>query len=200
MARTGSITEQDQDFTETWENIATRQNAIIRLDARGEERQEVISGRRSFMLTTEERIITEGKVLDQKNDPFKNGDFRPVVVPDSVTVQSNPNALSDEEIVQMFTVGEAAWPQLLGTIDSIATLRRMLDLAEDHDSLTMKRFRDIEHRLIDVRGTDRPRIQSNDQALNNFLSDKSPSNSSNNPQNGQNNPRRTMGGRSSDYR
>jgi len=199
MARTGSITEQDQDFMETWENIATRQNAVVRLDARGEERQEVITGRRSFMLTTEERIITEGKILDDKNNPFKNGDFRPVVVPDSVTVQSNPNALSDEEITQMFTVGEAAWPQLLGTIDSVATLRRMLDLAENHESLTMKRFRDIEHRLLEARGGERPRLTSNDETLTKFLDDK-PTNSSNNPQNGQSNPRRTQGGRSSDYR
>ena len=83
---------------------------IVRIDARGDEQQEVITGRRTFMLTTEERIITESKILDPANDPFKNGDFRPVVVPDSVTIESNPNAVSDEEIVQMFTVGDAAWP------------------------------------------------------------------------------------------
>lgn len=201
MARRGSITEQDQDFVETWENIATRQNGIIRLDARGEERQEVITGRRSFMLTTEERIITEGKVVDPKNNPFQNGDFRPVIVPDSVTIKSNPNALSDDEIRQMFRVGDVAWPQMLSTIDSIATLRRMLDLAEEDETLTFRRVRDMENRLVEVRGTDRPRLQSNDPQLNNFLSDKPGGGSGGgNPANGAANPRRGMGGRSSDYR
>ena len=201
--RQGSITAQDQDFVETWENIATRQNAIVRLDARGEEKQEVIAGRRNFFITTEERIITSGKVLDPKNDPFLNGDFRPVLVPDSVTIQSNPNALSDEEIIQMFSISEAAWSGVLETVDSIATLRRMLDLAEQQDDLTMKRYRDMENRLIAVRGTDRVRITSNDEALNRFLSDK-PSGGQTGAGgalvNGAGNPRRGQGGRSSDYR
>lgn len=200
MARRGSITEQDQDFVETWENIATRQNAIIRLDARGDARQEVITGRRSFMLTTEERLITENKVLEDKNDPFKNGDFRPIVVPDSVNIETNPNALSDEEILQMFTVGEAAWPQLLETIDSVATLRRMLDLAETVDSMTVRRLRDMESRLIEVRGSSRVQISTNDEQLKRFLSDKPGGGGANGPLSGASNPRRGMGGRSSDYR
>lgn len=204
IMRQGSITAQDQDFVETWENIATRQNAIVRLDVRGEEKPEVITGRRNFFITTEERIITEGKVLDPKNNPFRNGDFRPIIVPDDVNIQSNPNALSDDEIVKMFSVGDAAWGGVLETIDSIATLRRMLDLAEEQDDLTMKRFRDMENRLVTVRGTDRVRITSNDEQLNRFLSD-SPSRGGQTGAggaivNGAGNPRRGQGGRSSDYR
>jgi hypothetical protein len=188
MARKGSITDQDIDFIETWENIATRQNAIIRLDARGDERQEIISGRRNFMLSSEERIITENKILDPKNDPFKNGDFRPVMVPDSVTIESNPNALSDEEIVQMFTVSEVAWPQVLETVDSVATLRRMLDLADTAGDLSLKRYRSIEQRLVQVRGTDRPRLETKDEELRKFLDDSPAAR------------KRGQGGRSADYR
>lgn len=188
MARRGSITDQDQDFIETWENIATRQNVILRLDARGEERPEVITGRREFFISSEERLITENKVLDPKNDPFKNGDFRPVVVPDSVSVETNPNALSDQEIVQMFAVSEVAWPQLLETVDSVATLRRMLDLADETQELTLKRYRTIEQRLVDVRGTARVQLTTNDDQLKKFLNE--------NPAD----RKRGMGGRSSDYR
>lgn len=197
--RRGSITAQDQDFVETWENIATRQNAIVRLDARGDERPEVIAGRRKFMLTTEERLITENKVLDDKDNPFKNGDFRPVVVPDTVTIETNPNALSDEEILQMFRVSATAWPKLLATIDSVATLRRMLDLAEGQDDMTIRRFRDMEERLIEVRGSSRVQITTNDEQLKKFLSDK-PGGGSGAPSSGASNPRRGMGGRSGDYR
>lgn len=201
MARKGSITDQDVDFVETWENIATRQNAIVRLDARGEDRQEVITGRRSFMITTEERLITENKILSVRDNPFKNGDFRPVIVPDSVTVDSNPNALSDEEITQMFAVSEAAWNGILETIDSIATLRRMLDLADEAGDVTLKRYRTIEARLIEVRGTDRPQLQVKDDQLRRFLSDKPNSGGGDQTAtSGASNPRRGMGGRSSDYR
>ena len=76
MARS-AITQEERDFVETWENIATYQNVIIRLDHRGEEKHEVITGGRVFMITTEERLITQDKVVDSKNDPFKNGSFRP---------------------------------------------------------------------------------------------------------------------------
>jgi hypothetical protein len=34
------------------------QNAIIRLNTRGDESPEVINGRRNFLITTEERLIT----------------------------------------------------------------------------------------------------------------------------------------------
>lgn len=188
MARMGSITDQDIAFTETWENIATRQNVVLKLDPRGDIKPEVITGRRNFFITTEERMLTEEKVVDPKNDPFKNGDFRPVVVPDSVNVETNPNALSDEEISQMFHVGEAAWAGILETIDSIATLRRMLDLADESEDLSLKRYRSVEARLVAVRGTDRPRLTSDDEELNKFLSDESPA------------ARKRQSGRSSDYR
>jgi hypothetical protein len=188
MARQGSITDQDTDFVETWENIATRQNVVIRLDTRGDEKPEVITGRREFYITTEERLITENKVLDDKNDPFKNGDFRPVVVPDSVTIETNPNALSDEEILQMFHVSEAAWTPVLETIDSVATLRRMLDLADEAGDVSLKRYRSVEARLVAVRGTARPRLTSEDDELNRFLNDESPA------------ARRRQSGRSADYR
>ena len=194
--RRGSITAEDQDFVETWENIATRQNAIVRLDARGEERQEVISGRRSFMITTEERLITENKVLEKKDNPFKNGDFRPVIVPDSVTIETNPNALSDEEIRKVLNSSEFAWGEWMQVIDSPATFQRMMDLAEAED-ITLKRYKDLERRFNEVRP--QKRIQSNDPLVQNFLDPKPGGLGVNTAASGTANPRR-QGGMSSDYR
>jgi hypothetical protein len=64
----------------------------------------------------------------------------------------------------------------------------------------MKRYRDMENRLLEVRGGERPRLGTNDPDLANFLSDK-PRGSSSRPiaSDGRQNPRR-QGGRSSDYR
>ena len=48
-----------------------------------------------------------------------------------VTIETNPNALSDEDILKILrTDSKMAWEEWLSTLDSIATLRRMLDLAE----------------------------------------------------------------------
>lgn len=199
---TGSITDQDVDFVETWENIASHQNVIVRLTSRGDERYEVITGRRTFMVTSQERLITEDKVLNDEDDPFRNGAFRPVVVPDSITIETNPNALSDKEITNVLKSSDLAWTEWMGTIDSVATLRRMLDLADESGDLTIKRYRQIEQRIVEVRGYERQRLVSKDPQLEGFLerqANKGPETSVNVAQSGKANPRR-RGGRSADYR
>lgn len=185
----GSITEDDKKFVETWENIAVGTLGIIRLNPRGDEKHEMIEGSRTFMITTEERVITQDRIAIKDLDPFLNGSFRPVVVPDSVTVQSNPNALSDTEIKKILTASDIAWDEWLSQIDSVATVRRMIDLAEDAD-ISVRRLRRLEERLVEVRPL--ARIESNDPHLKKFLADgaKEPA-----PK-----PVRSRGGRSSDYR
>jgi len=193
----GSITQEDRDFVETWEHISPQQWGIIRFDARGDERPEVISGRQTFKITSEERIVTQDRIRQSVNDPFLNGSFRPVVVPDSVTVESNPNALSDEEIVRILTASDVAWEQWMDTIDSVATVRRMIDLADDNDDVSTKRYRELERKLEAVRG--RVQISTNDPALKSFLSDRPSLQENNATASGGANPRR-RGGLSSDYR
>lgn len=195
----GSITTEDREFVEVWEHISPQEWGIITLDARGEERHEIVRGRRNFRITTEERMITQDRIKKVENDPFLNGSFRPVTVPDSVTIESNPNALSDEEIRRILDSESAiAWQENLKTIDSVATLRRMLEIAEDSD-ISIRRFRELEARLDEVRG--QVRITSDDPALQRFLSGKaSPDAGANTVAAGTNNPRRRVGGMSSDYR
>lgn len=194
----GSITDEDRNFTEAWENIAVHQNAVIRLDTRGDEKHEVISGRRTFMLTTEERLITQDRIADPQNDPFLNGSFRPVMVPDTINIETNPNAISDEEIDKIFKSSDFAFGEWMETIDSPQTLRRMLDLAPSGD-ISLKRYKQIESRLAQVRP--RTRLGTNDSHLASFLSDRPQAggNPNGTVASGAGNPRR-RGGRSADYR
>lgn len=185
----GSITQADREFVETWENIASYQNAIIRLDMRGDEKYEVIQGdARRFMITTEERLLTQSKIVDAANDPFKNGSFRPVVVPEDVNVETNPNALSDEEILGIFSASDFAWDEWMKTIDSPATLQRMIALADDAEGASVKRLRQVEARLREVKP--QTRITSNDPHLSKFLDEGA----------GPKREQRGMGGRSQAYR
>ena len=196
VTRRGTITEEDAGFVETWENIAQGGHGIIRLDMRGDERPEVIQGRREFMITTEERMITQSRIVVRDLDPFLNGSFRPVIVPDSVTIKTNPNALSDEEIEKVLKSSDIAWEEWLKTIDSVATIKRMQELAEDMDDMSLKRYRQLEDRLVEVRPLQR--LSSNDPQLRKFLEDSATGAT---PSPGKNNRSgRTRTGMSENYR
>ena len=166
MVVQGAIKEEDRTWIEEWENVSAITNYIIRLDARGDERFEQVSGSKTFKLTTEERVITQDRVVDPKNDPFLNGCFRPVVVPASVDIETNPNALSDADIDRVLRSSPVAWEEYLKVVDSSATLQRMLDrfdaLLEEGEDLSAKRLRQLQSRLQEVRP--RARVLQKDRA------------------------------------
>lgn len=147
----GAITDEDRAFVEEWENISTPVYTVMRFDFRGDVKHELVAGRRNFTITTAERKITEEKILRKEDNPFRNGAFRPVIVPDSVSVDTNPNALSDDEIKSILVSSEIAWSGWMEVIDSPETLNRMLDLASNVEGLTLSRFREITGKLTDVR-------------------------------------------------
>jgi hypothetical protein len=140
----GSITEKEKTFVETWENVSESTNYIVRENRRGDEVPEGLQGKRKFKLTTYERILTEDKIKDARLNPFKNGAFRPVLVPDDVSIETNPNALSEEDILRLFGASDNAWDANMDVLDSPETLKRMIDLAESSDSLSLKRYRELE--------------------------------------------------------
>lgn len=150
----GSITDYDRSFVETWENIAPSANAVIRLDSRGMEKHEFITGRRTFLITTEERLITQDRIVADELDPFRNGCFRPVMVPDSVSTDTNPNALSDDEIKSVLVSSDLAWGEWMKVIDSPETLRRMVDVADESD-ISLRRYKELATKLSEAK----PRTQ-----------------------------------------
>lgn len=150
MAKQGVITHVEREFVETWRHVSAAQHGIIRLNARGEEVHELIAGDREFMCTTEDRIVTQMRIRHEKNDPFLNGAFRPVVVPDSVTPKSNPNAISDDEMRSILVSSSVAWDEWMKSIDSPDTIQRMIDLAPETDT-TVKRLTLLQDRLAELR-------------------------------------------------
>lgn len=140
----GSITPEQRTFIETWENVSPATNYIIRENRRGDEEQVQVYGQgRKFRISTYERMLTEERALDPRNNPFKNGAFRPVIVPQDVDITTNPNAMSDEDITRLFAASDVAWDEYMKVIDSPATLNRMMELAEASD-LSHRRFRQLE--------------------------------------------------------
>lgn len=149
----GSITDEQVAFVETWENLSPMTNFVIKLDLRGDETHTEISGRRQFSLTTQERLITEQRILESKHNPFRNGCFRPIVTPDDITIETNPNSLSDEDILRIFGASAIAWDEWLSNVDAEPTLRRMIELADDNqDDIPLRRYKQLQERLDVVTG------------------------------------------------
>lgn len=160
---TGSITNEQVEFIETWENLSPATYYIIKLDVRGDEKHEPITDRRNFTLTTQERMITQNKILEPKKDPFLNGAFRPIITPDDINIETNPNALSDEDIHKIFGASQVAFEEWLNTVDAESTLRRMLELAESDDEIAYKRVRLIQARVTEVTGGPKHATQKDEQ-------------------------------------
>jgi|SRR6478609_9125675 len=157
----GAITDADRTFIEEWENISVPTWDILKFDFRGDVKHELIQGRRNFTLSTAERKVTEERILKKEDNPFRNGAFRPVIVPDSVSIDTNPNALSDDEITSILVSSEVAWDEWMKVIDSPETLNRMLEIASAVDGMTLSRFRQITGKLADARP--RTQIKSKDR-------------------------------------
>lgn len=159
----GAITREDREFVEEWENISAPTYGILRFDVRGDIQQQVISGRRTFQITTAERKITQDRILRREDDPFQNGAFRPVIVPDSVTVDTNPNARSDDELRSILVSSDVAWDGWMEVLDSPETLTRMMDLAGEVDGVSLKRYKQVAARLMDVRPKTQIEVKDRDK-------------------------------------
>lgn len=140
----GSVSEKDKTFIETWENVSDAVNYIVRENRRGDEEFLQIIGKRQFKLSTYDRMLTEDKIVDHRHNPFKNGCFRPVVVPHDITVDTNPNAMSSDDIRRLFGASDIAWDEYMTIIDSPATLQRMIDMADNGESeISHRRYQQL---------------------------------------------------------
>ena len=156
-----ALTPEEKQFEEVWESVAPMQNWYYRLDSRGDLQPKVVQGTKKFTIRTEERLATQEMIVEAKHDPFTNGCFRPVVVPSDINVDTSPNALSDDDIARLFRASDVAWTEYLKVVDSPATLRRFMELAESAE-ISLKRFREIEEKLAQV--APKTRITQKDQA------------------------------------
>lgn len=162
----GSVTDKERGFIETWENVSHQINYIVRENRRGDEDYVEIAGPKRFKLSTYDRMLTEDKILNPRLNPFKNGSFRPVVVPEDVTIENNPNALSADDIRNLFGASQVAWDEYMEVIDSPATIQRMLDMADRGDGeLTHRRYKQLEQMLVQFSNINKQVIKTKDEAL-----------------------------------
>lgn len=165
----GALSDDQVRFTEEWESVSPASQWVIKTDMRGDEAPEEVQQGDRFYITTRDRMLTQHKVKDKRNDPFTNGAFRPQIVPEDVTVETNPNAMSDSDILSVFKSSDLAWSEWMRVIDSPATLQRMVHLADESPEaeVSHKRYQHMVERFKETHP--KTSLRSSDEELNNFL-------------------------------
>lgn len=138
--------------------------------------QERVRPGRSFLITAEERnLLNSDRIIEEKNDPFKNGMLRPVkgdavkmAREEEQKVQQkaseaaapNPNHMSDEELGSLFGIRNfKRFEKAVGEISSQAVLNRLLVLSEDEQyNATVSMVRVIESMLDNAGVEDGPEV------------------------------------------
>lgn len=139
---------QIQKTLEEWENMVGNR-WVNKFDPAnpGQWFAERVRAGRKFYITPEERnLLNSDRIMDEKNDPFKNGSFRPVkddALDDAreqeaavaeraaSAAQPNPNHMSDSELAELFKITNfKKFESAVGEITSEAVLERLLKLTE----------------------------------------------------------------------
>lgn len=149
MAR---VVEESNKY-EAWKNATAGMIFLQRFDRRGELVHERVDGGKTVNLTPEERRLNQELAASDDLDFFKNGQLIPVrlveTAEDLDAIQQNPNLMTDEDLIEL--LGKQ-WKQLetrLEEITNAPTLRRLLELAHEHDA-SVKTAERIRKRLHEV--------------------------------------------------
>jgi len=121
---------------EEWQNDTPSKIGIIRFDRDGHEDLEWVRGRQVFLITAEERQANQRKVALTQYDPFTNGTCRLLSGlaeddPDYAKLVHQPDTLTDLEIDALLDGKYSDFEAAVLQVTSEATLRRILDKAED---------------------------------------------------------------------
>jgi len=143
---------------EKWESTIQGIIGVNKFDPSGppgSTTQEIVRAGRQFIITPEERnLLNSDKTIDPKNDPFKNGMLRPVIVADVAAEQEaaaaeiaeqasrasapNPNHMSDSQLRDLFGIrNHMQFRKAVDGINSVQTLERLSVIAGSVDNATM---------------------------------------------------------------
>lgn len=151
--------DTDQPDLETWKNPTEGSVWINRLDQRGDlKKVEIVTGGRSFHLSTKERRLNQEMAYNPDQDVFANGTLTPVRLLNNDPVEAaafaaNPNMMTEGEMRTLVgkPKGKASevFSERLAEIRNPATLERLLGLAREEDA-PMSRVEAIQSRLAEV--------------------------------------------------
>ena len=147
----------DADNQETWANHGKGDVFVLTFDHTGRLKSVPIRSGQKLTLTVKERQLNQERAFSSDADMFSNGRLSPVRLVDSADdyeeIASNPNHLSESDMVDVLKLKGKAFSERLDEITNVIALERMFELASDESAnVSMTQFRTLEKRLSAVRG------------------------------------------------
>lgn len=140
------------DF-ETWKNISAGKVWVNKLDRRGDPSVELVPSQGVFRISSEDRRFNQDAAANDRLDVFKNGMLVPVRLLDGsedvADIASNPNLMSESDMVSLFSVHHKTFVSRLGEVSNTITLNRLLDIARERDE-KLSKISAIEARLAEL--------------------------------------------------
>lgn len=150
-----NIHETSTSELEMWENPGNSRVVVAKLDARGQRRSEMVNGGRKFHITPLERRMNQEMAYNETLDVFKNGTLRPVRLiegtEDANEIASNPNHLSDSDMVELLKGHHKTFEKRLSEIKNPGTVERLLELSQSKDiDASTSRVQMIRDRIVEM--------------------------------------------------
>lgn len=138
---------------ESWQNMSDSTFGVMKFGAAGTVTSEVVGPRKTFHLSTRERMLNMESAATPDLDPFTNGMFNPVTLietsADAEQIQSNPNILGEAEMAELVTGPVAKLRERLEGVTNLVLLKRMKEIGEEKDA-RVANLKAIDLRIEDV--------------------------------------------------
>lgn len=140
---------------ETWKSVTRSKVRIKRIGEFGRIYSESILAGARFTITPEERRLNQVETSKKEYDVFSNGMLQPLSLfeddPDFDVLMESPNHLPEEDPSKIFRLHGDKFRQRVQAITSVATVRRLLELADDERTkATVAQHRVIEEHLASI--------------------------------------------------
>lgn len=149
------------DTPEIWKNVSRGPVGVRKNDPRnpGSTKVDLVRPGAQFGISTDERLFTEDMVRLDANNPFRNGRFLLVSGGEDdealQALKASPNSMSREDIEKLFEGNLKTMQGKLAKMDSVTTLQRVLDVANE-DGASTSRVKAIRDRLAQLGAADGP--------------------------------------------
>lgn len=153
--------EATEETTEIWTNQGNGSVWVWKTDRFGRMKDEIVKSGGKFNITSADRQSNQERAATPGQDLFQNGTLAPVRLLDTADdvkeIASNPNLISESEMVGLFALHHTKFDARLAEIENATVLKRIKALAENEETgATLRQVRRIEDRLDEVTNVYQP--------------------------------------------
>lgn len=142
---------------EAWVNTIDGRIVLQTRDSQGGLTDTIVAGGKTVHVSPADRRLNQDKVASKDLDPFQNGYLAPVRLiegdRDTAKLSSNPNVLSEDDMLALFEDPYEAFTARLQEITLPITLQRMLRMITQVENATVRQQEAIKDRIAALQPT-----------------------------------------------